>query len=334
MSSNSVQSPTSNASQANRSAAWVLGGVLLGCALPVFACLLLIVGSAVGLSSVVSSSAGSPVELGAATSTYVSGPRTGPAVAVIDVNGQIVAGDGAADLLGAAGVAASEPIVRAIRAAADDPDVKVILVRIDSPGGSVIGSDEIFHALKNSGKPVVAHMRSLAASGGYYVAMGAEHIVAHPDTLTGSIGVISEFTNYEGLFEMLGIRTRIVKSGENKDFGSPTVPFTAEDEKLWQAVIDEAYDNFVRIIAENRKLPLEKVRELADGRVYTGRQAAALKLVDSLGYSEDAIDEAARRGGIEGEPRVVRFQRRSTWTELFAQSITLPKRTGPTLEYR
>ena len=322
------------ASSSAHTAAWALGGVLLGCALPVFACLLLIVGSLVGLSSVVSSSAGNPVELGTSTSTYVSGPRTGPAVALIDINGQITSGEDGAGALGATSSAASGPIVRAIQAAAADPDVKAILIRIDSPGGSVIGSDEIFHALKNSGKPVVAQMRSLAASGGYYVAMGAEHIVAHPDTLTGSIGVISEFTNYEDLFEMLGIKTRIVKSGENKDFGSPTVPFTDEDEKLWQAVIDEAYDNFVRIIAENRKLPLEKVRELADGRVYTGRQAAALKLIDALGYYEDALTTAAQRGGIEGQPRVLRFQRRNTWTELCTQSIALPKRAGPTLEYR
>lgn len=334
MSTNPVQSPISSASQANRSAAWALGGVMLGCALPVFACLLLLVASFAGVASLAGAGADSGMQAGAVTASYVSGPRSGPAVAVIDVSGQIVAGDGSADLLGATGAAASGPIVRAIQAAAADPSVKAILVRIDSPGGSVIGSDEIYHALKRSGKPVIAQMRSLAASGGYYVAMGAEHIVAHPDTLTGSIGVISEFLNYEGLYEMLGLRSRIVKSGENKDFGSPTVPFTAEDEKLWQSVIDEAYDNFVRIIAENRKLPLEKVRELADGRIYTGRQAKAAGLVDSLGYHEDAVAEAARRGGIEGEPRVVRFQRRSTWTELLAQSLALPRSAGPTLEYR
>ena len=307
---------------------------MLGCALPVFACLLLLVASFAGVASLAGAGADSGIQAGAVTASYVSGPRSGPAVAVIDVSGQIIAGEGDADLFAAAGIAASGPIVRAIQAAAADPSVKAILVRIDSPGGSVIGSDEIYHALKRSGKPVIAQMRSLAASGGYYVAMGAEHIVAHPDTLTGSIGVISEFLNYEGLYEMLGLRSRIVKSGENKDFGSPTVPFTADDEKLWQSVIDEAYDNFVRIIAENRKLPLEKVRELADGRIYTGRQAKAAGLVDSLGYHEDAVAEAARRGGIEGEPRVVRFQRRSTWTELLAQSLALPRSAGPTLEYR
>jgi len=334
MASNPIQPSNFNASQASRSAAWALGGVLVGCALPVFACLLLLVVGFAGLAGLANSDAGSEAPLGAVTATYVSGPRSGPAVAVIDVNGQIVAGDVDDSFLGSSGIAASGPIVRAIQAAARNPDVKVILLRIDSPGGSVIGSDEIYHALEQSGKPVVAQMRSLAASGGYYVAMGAEHIVAHPDTLTGSIGVISEFLNYEGLYEMLGLRSRIIKSGENKDFGSPTVPFTTEDEKLWQTVIDEAYDNFVRIIAENRKLPLEKVRELADGRIYTGRQAKAAGLVDSLGYHEDAIAEAARRGGIEGEPRVVRFQRRSTWTELLAQSLALPRSAGPTLEYR
>jgi protease-4 len=337
--------PPSSPSGSSRSAAWALGGalggVVIGCALPVFACLLLVVVGISGLSATAGTAA-SAAPLDSISAVYVSGPRTGPAVAVIDVAGQITAGDAENPILGATGVASSGPIVRAIQAAARNPDVKVILLRIDSPGGSVIGSDEIYHALRKSGKPVVAQMRSLAASGGYYVAMGADHIVAHPDTLTGSIGVISEFTNYEGLYEKLGIRSRIVKSGENKDFGAPTVPFTAADERLWQAVIDEAYDNFVRIIAERRALPLDKVRELADGRVYTGRQAAALKLIDSLGYYEDALTEAAARGGIEGEPRVLQFRPRSTWSELLSssmaralqQSLGLPAQRAAGLEYR
>lgn len=321
----------------SRSAAWALGGalggVILGCALPVFACLLLVVAGSAGLSNAFSSGTNTVAAVSSVSASYVSGPRTGPAVAVIDVAGEISSGE-ASDLFGTTNGAASGPIVRAIQAAATDPDVKAILLRIDSPGGSVMGSDEIYHTLRQSGKPVIAQMRSLAASGGYYVAMAADHIVAHPDSLTGSIGVISEFTNYEGLYEKLGIRSTIVKSGENKDFGSPSVPFTADDKKLWQTVIDEAYDNFVRIIAERRTLPLDRVRELADGRIYTGRQAAALKLVDALGYYEDALGEAAKRGGIDGEPRVIRYQRRSTWADLLAQSLALPKSGMAVLEYR
>jgi protease-4 len=164
-------------------------------------------------------------------------------------------------------------------------------------------------------------MGSLAASGGYYVSMAAEHIVAHPDTLTGSIGVISEFTNIQGLYEKLGLRSEIVKSGENKDFGAQTVPFTEADRTLWQAVIDETYDSFVNIIADNRGMTAEEVKKLADGRVYTGRQAYAAKLVDQLGYFDDAVDKAASLGGIAGEPRVIEYRRQTPLAQLFGASV-------------
>ncbi|MCX6018257.1 MAG: signal peptide peptidase SppA [Chloroflexi bacterium] len=325
--------------------AWALGGVAVGCTLPIFVCLCLTLTSVVGFSSLFNTDVTSTTTLSTVSSTYISGPRSGPAVAVIDISGQITSGEDDASAFGSTSSAASGPVIRAIRAAASDPNVMAILLRVDSPGGSVIGSDEMYHALRKSGKPIVVQMKSMAASGGYYVSMAADYIVAHPDTLTGSIGVISEFTNYEGLYDKLGLKSRIIKSGENKDFGSPTVPFTADDEKLWQKVIDEAYDNFVQIIAERRGLPLDEVRKLADGRVYTGRQAAALKLIDSLGYYEDALSEAAKRGGIEGEPRVLLFQRRNTWTQLLSQSMAqamlqalgLPvqmAQTGVSLQYR
>jgi protease-4 len=343
-------SPPQPAQHANRSATWAIAGVLIGFALPVFLCLCLTLTTFVGFGAALGgagSSAAATTTSSAIVPTHVSGPLTGPAVAIIDVSGAIVYGSAQEfSLAGGASVAASSNIARLIRQAARDSQVKAIVLRVNSPGGSVIGSDEIYHALKESGKPVVAVMGELAASGGYYVSMAAEHIVAHPDTLTGSIGVISEFTNVEGLYDKLGIKSTVVKSGENKDFGNPTSPFTAEDQKLWQAVIDEAYESFVNIIADNRGMTAEEVKQLADGRVYTGRQALAAKLVDQLGYTQDAIDEAASRGGISGTPRVIEYRRQAPFAELFGVSVArtvltalgIPveqmNTTTPALEYR
>jgi protease-4 len=335
---------------ANRSATWAITGVLIGFALPVFLCLCLTLTTFVGFGAALGGAGNSAAMTtqNATMPTVVSGPLTGPAVAIIDVSGQIVYGTAAEFSLtgGGASVAASGNIARLINMAARDSQVKAIVLRVNSPGGSVIGSDEIYHALKESGKPVVAVMGELAASGGYYVSMAAEHIVAHPDTLTGSIGVISEFTNIQGLYDKLGIKTTVVKSGENKDFGNPSSPFTEQDQKLWQAVIDETYESFVNIIAGNRGMTVAEVKQLADGRVYTGRQALAVKLVDQLGYQQDAIDEAAARGGITGTPRVIEYRRQTPFAELFGASVArtvltalgIPveqmNTTTPALEYR
>ncbi len=351
MSQNTPASFSSGTSTQGATARWAVGGVVVGFFLPVFMCACLTAATLAGLSAAGGTGAGAA---GARTSSaiapvYVSGPLSGDAIAIIDVNGQIVSGDtGDFNGLGGTALAASGNIVRAIKAAAKDPSVKAILLKVDSPGGSVLASDEIYHALKVSGKPVVAYMGSLAASGGYYVSMAASHVMAHPDTLTGSIGVISEFLNYEGLYEKVGLKSKIIKSAENKDFGAPSVPFTVNDEKLWQALIDETYESFVGIVAANRKMSTEDVKKLADGRIYTGRQALAVKLVDELGYSDDAIAKAAALGGIKGEPRVVRFRRQSPFLELLGQSVAqnfalnivqslgLPvaNTAGPALEYR
>lgn len=337
------------AQNANRSATWAIVGVLIGFALPVFMCLCLALTSLVGFGAAVGGAGNSAAMTSTNTivPTTVSGPLTGPAVAIIDVSGQIVYGSTSEfSLTGAGATAASGNIARLINQAARDPQVRAILLRVNSPGGSVIGSDEIYHALKESGKPVVVYMGELAASGGYYVSMAGERIFAHPNTLTGSIGVISEFTNIEGLYEKLGIQSTIVKSGENKDFGSQTSPFTEEDKKLWQAVIDETYEGFVKIIADNRGMTVEEVKKLADGRVYTGQQALALKLVDQLGYLQDAVDEAAIRGGISGTPRVIEYRRQTPFAELFGMTIArtvlnalgIPveqlNTSSPALEYR
>ncbi len=339
---------TTTTENKNRSALWAIIGVLIGFGLPAIVCIALTAVTFIGFGAAASSgsnaAAASPNVI---VPNHLQGPLTGPAVAVINVNGAIVSGESNDfDFTGATSVAASGNIVRLIRQAARDSQVKAILLRVDSPGGSVIASDEIYYALKQSGKPVVVKMGSLAASGGYYISMAADHIVAHPDTLTGSIGVISEFTNIRGLYEKLGLESTIIKSGENKDFGAQTQPFTEEDKKLWQAVIDETYESFVKIIADNRNMSVADVKKLADGRVYTGRQAFALKLVDQLGYFDDAVDKAASLGGITATPRVIEYKRQTPFTQLLGMSVArtilaamgIPmdriNTTQPALEYR
>jgi protease-4 len=228
---------------------------------------------------------------------------SGPAVAVIDINGEIVSGSSVP--LSTSSLASSTDIIPLIQRAASSSDVKAILLRINSPGGSVVPSDEIYHALKGAGKPIVVLMGELTASGGYYISMAAEYLIANPNTLTGSIGVISSFPEASELLKNLGVTISVIKSGEVKDLGSMYRPMTEEEKALWQKVIDETYESFVQIVAEGRNMPLEKVRDLADGSIYTGRQALALGLIDALGYEADAIAKAAALGGISGRPRVI-----------------------------
>jgi protease-4 len=192
--------------------------------------------------------------------------------------------------------------------AEEDPDVKAVVLRVDSPGGSVVGSDEIYQQVLAMNKPVVASMGELAASGGYYVSAPADEIFANPGTLTGSIGVISQFINIEGLLEEYGVEVTTVKSGEFKDIGSLFRSMSDEERVSWQSIIDETYQEFVRIVAEGRELPIDEVKELADGRIYTGRQAMALGLVDQLGNLSAAVQHAAELGGIEGAPRTIEYQ--------------------------
>jgi protease-4 len=320
----------------NRSPLWALGGVLTGFALPLIGITVLMFACVFSFAVAGAASASEP----AGAADHVSGPASGPAVAEIDINGTITSGQ--AGLFDTGPVAASGDIVPVIRRAAEDADVRAILLRVNSPGGSVVASDEIYHALKLSGKPVVVSMGELAASGGYYVSMAGQWIVANPNTLTGSIGVISEFPEAQGLLDKLGIMVTVIKSGENKDLGSMYRPMTPEEQALWQSVIDETYDSFVQVVAEGRKLPADKVRGLADGRVYTGRQALANGLIDSLGYEEDAIAKAASLGGITGTPRVIRYAPGVSLAALLTGRLGLPALSAdylrdllaPSLEYR
>jgi protease IV len=194
--------------------------------------------------------------------------------------------------------------------------VRAIVVRINSPGGGVAPSQEIYSAIrrirKETGKPVVASIESVGASGGYYVAAACDSIVANPGSLTGSIGVIAQWLNVEELMKWARLRPETLTSGAMKDAGSPFRPLTDEEKEYFQALIGELHGQFVGAIAEGRKgkLSLEEITLLADGRVFTGEQARRLKLVDQTGSLQDAVRLAGRLAGIKGEPSVIYPRRR------------------------
>jgi protease-4 len=189
----------------------------------------------------------------------------------------------------------------------NNEDVKAIVLRINSPGGGVGPSQEIYEEVRKTSrvKKVVASMGAIAASGGYYVASAADHIMANPGSITGSIGVIMEFANFQELFEKIGISAFVLKSGEYKDIGFPLRKMTPKEKALLQAFIDNVHEQFVAAVAEARKISKEKIWAIADGRILSGEQAKKLGLLDSLGNLEDAISVAATLGGIKGEPSVV-----------------------------
>lgn len=233
---------------------------------------------------------------------------TAPAVAIVRVEGVIMAGNPPTDPFSTPTGAYSGVVVDHLKRAEEDSAVKAIVLRVDSPGGSVVASHEIHQQMLAMTKPVVVSMGELAASGGYYVSAPADEIFANPATLTGSIGVISQFIHVEELLEEYGVQVTTIKSGEFKDEGSLFRAMTDAEIAIWQTIIDEAYAGFVQVVADGRGLPVDDVKKLADGRVYTGQQALALGLVDRLDNLPGAIQRAAELGGIEGKPRIVEYQ--------------------------
>jgi protease-4 len=239
-------------------------------------------------------------------SSSVSGPR----VALVEVKDVITS---------------SEEIVKQLKKYDKNKNVKSIVVRVESPGGSVAPSQEIYEAIKSirdSGKPIVVSMGSVAASGGYYLSIGATKIFANPGTLTGSIGVILEYPNYMGLMDKIGVNMTTIKSGKMKDVGSPYRKSSSEEEKYLQDLIDNTYNQFISAVSIERKITLEEVKEMADGRVFTGLQAYDYDLVDTLGGYEDAIMYAGMLGGIEGEPKTVKEKKKQTFMEILNSKIT------------
>ncbi len=209
--------------------------------------------------------------------------------------------------MGGRGSVDAEAVMKLVKRYAGDSDMKAVVVRIDSPGGAVAPSQEIFDELRRlaESKVVVCSMSSVAASGGFYVAMACDKVVAEPGTLTGSIGVISQFPNLKGLAEKLQVKMETVKSGKLKDAGNPFRDMTAEDRAYWQALVDEVHRQFVEAVVDSRGLDEAEVKKLADGRVLTGEQAQKLGLVDVIGNFHDAVDLAMEQAGLTGEPRLV-----------------------------
>jgi protease-4 len=199
-----------------------------------------------------------------------------------------------------------------------DPFIKAIVLRIDSPGGAVAPSQEIYEEVKKAvaKKKVVVSMGSVAASGGYYIASPATRIVANPGTLTGSIGVIMEIPNFEGLMNKLGIKTEVVKSGKHKDIASVFRGVGKEEREILQGVLDDIHEQFIKAVADGRKMLYDDVKKLADGRVFTGEQAQKIGLVDEIGNLEDAVQTAAKLSGIKGEPVVVTKKEHFSLTNL------------------
>jgi protease-4 len=189
----------------------------------------------------------------------------------------------------------------------EDKDISAVIVRINSPGGAVAPSQEIFREIRKTSqtKKVVASLGSVAASGGYYVAAAADRIVANPGTITGSIGVIVEFIQIQELLNKIGVGFEVLKSGEFKDMGSPHRKLTPQDKAVIQSLIGDIQEQFVEAVAEGRGLPVEKVREIADGRVFSGEKAMELGLVDELGNFQDAVDMTKEMAGIRGEVELV-----------------------------
>jgi len=249
------------------------------------------------------------------------------AVAVVRVEGVIVSGKEADWSLSSTDNAYSESIVERLERAEQDPSVKAIVLRVNSPGGGIVATDEIYSALTEIEKPLVVSMGEMAASGGYYISCAAQEILANPATLTGSIGVISTVPNFEGLLDKVGIEMLVIKSGTMKDELSPYRQPTEEEIAHWQGITDEAYEQFLGVVVEGRDLDPDEARELADGRVYTGRQALELGLVDQLGNLPEAVQFAAELGGIEGKPRVIEYQRTPSLMEMLLSGLSpLPDR--------
>lgn len=237
-------------------------------------------------------------------------------VAVVEVEGVIVD---------------TSDLVRDLKDHLDNSAVRAVVVRINSPGGVVGPTQEVYatiRRLEKAGKPVVASLSAVAASGGYYIAAAANRIYANPGTLTGSIGVIMQMPNVEGLFKKIGVDYVVVKAGEHKDIGNPARPMTPGERRILQALLDDVHAQFIDAVAEGRRMDRAAVVALADGRIFSGAQAKELKLVDALGGLDDAIEGAAQLAGLPPKPRVIQPRRRFSILDLLRSQLDLPGLAG------
>lgn len=248
-------------------------------------------------------------------------------ILLIPIKGIIMSHSDGSDLWG--GPADPVEIVKdALKKAETDDNIKAIILEINSPGGSVTASDDIHTAVKRFKKKrpnvsIVAYLGEVAASGGYYVAMSANRVVAHPTSITGSIGVIAKLFNVEGLFQKLGLSDETIKSGDKKDMLSWTKTMTEEERTIMQCIIDEMYERFVNVVVEGRpKLTKEEILALADGRIYTGEQAVKHNLADENGDEEDAFESAKKSANIT-DAQLVQYQKRHSLYDIFEMSALL-----------
>jgi protease-4 len=271
-----------------------LGGTVFGCGcLPWLALFLIIV-----------------IAMSAGTSE-TGGPR-GDSVGLINVTGIITSGDGDGGFLGSAG-ADAQGIIRRLEAARTNDRIKAVVLYINSPGGSAAGSDAVYQAvekLRAAKKPVVVAMGDVAASGGYYIASAADRIFANGATVTGSIGVITELPNFSdpnGWISKSGYDQVVIKSGKYKDMGNPFRPMTPDERALFQQMVNDIYNQFLTAVSTARKMPLARLKPLADGRVFTGRQAVKNGLIDEIGGLDQAMAYAGEKVGLGPDPKVYKM---------------------------
>ena len=261
-----------------------------------------------------------------ASDSVVSGsPDASDTIALINIDGEIVESDQSQGFTSLSDTTVSaRHIKKVLKEVADDDSVKGIILRINSPGGSAAASDEILTDIKKFKEdhkiPVVTYMTDLAASGGYYVSLGSDKIVANPSAITGSIGVILEYVNYGDLASKYGVKSVVIKSGAHKDIVSPFRDPTKEETDILQSVVDDAYDVFLTNVSTNRKMDKEKAKELADGRIYSAKQAKENGLIDETGGFEDAINVTKKLAKID-DAKVVEFGKEGFLSSLLG-SIT------------
>ncbi len=241
-------------------------------------------------------------------------------IAVIEVKGSIVSGESGSSIMGGQ-YAGSETLMRHIREAAMDKRVKALLIQINSPGGSAAASEAVYTEIlkfkDSTSKPVIAVMEDVAASGGYFIAVGAEKIFANPSTMTGSIGVIMQFNNYKELYQKYGVKVETIKSGKYKDMGNPSRSLTEEERGLLQEIVNQTYQQFVHAVMRGRSLSEEEVLKIAQGQVFTGIEAQRLNLIDHLGNFYDAVEYLAKKAGFEDEATLIYYTQPSFLERIF-----------------
>jgi protease-4 len=280
--------------------------------------LLLLLGASIFANMTMCARSAAP-GLGRLDERYVAGSSgiADPEVAIVEIKGAIVDSE-------------VEYVLKQIRQAREDTQVKAVVLRVDSPGGTVGGSDQIWReleTLRTRGKPVVASFGGMAASGGYYVSANTDLIVAEPTTLTGSIGVKLELIQVSELMKKVGVSSESITTGAFKDTGSMYRPMTEEERARWKVVIDDAYNRFLRIVAQGRKLPLKDARALADGKVYTAKEALDSKLIDRIGYLDDAIALVQTKAGLVSA-RVIRYSKPMSFSDAISSLGTSSNGNG------